>query len=143
MFAMISGIAVMALVMGVVSSELYALLGAVSFAQKQVGSLVTRAKVAWARYEWASPMLHELAAHDAGVDPAYKASYAVAVFGGVLTALAVGHFAGALEGMSAMEALGAAALTAGGFFGSAYGRAFMAHRERVERAIQEGTWVLN
>lgn len=143
MFAMISGVVVMALVMSVVSSELYALLGAVGYARKQGGSLATQAKMALARYEWASPLLHELAAHDAGVDPAYKASYAVALFGGVLTALAVGHYAGALGGMSAMEALGAAALTAGGFFGSAYGRAFMAHRERVERAVQEGTWVLN
>jgi hypothetical protein len=143
MFAVISSVVVMAVAMAVVSSELYAALGAVGYAKRQAGSLVTRAKVAWARYEWASPLLHELAAHDAGVDPAYKASYAVAVFGGVLTALAVGHFAGALGGMSAMEALGAATLTAGGFFGSAYGRAFMAHRERVERAVQEGTWVLN
>jgi hypothetical protein len=120
------GFVLLAALMAVVSSEVYALLHAVHYAVKQGGGW----RVGMARYEWASPLLHERASADAGREPAYRASRVVGVFAAAATVMA---FAGA----SFYVAVGAAVLAACAFGAAAYGKAFVAHRSMVSKEIEE------
>ena len=129
MFAnQVFGLVFLAAVMAVVSSEVYAALHALHYAVKQEGSLVRRAAIALARYEWASPLFHETACMAAERKPAYRASLVMAVFGAAAALMA---YAGA--GMYVVG--GAATLAAAGFGCVAYGKAFMAHRTAVREEI--------
>ncbi|MFM9433555.1 hypothetical protein ACFDR9_000596 [Janthinobacterium sp. CG_23.3] len=69
-----------AVVMGVVSSEVYALLKAAEYGQKAKAMGVLKAgpmSVTTARYIWSSPLLHEFFYAEVGKKPAYRASIPV------------------------------------------------------------------
>ena len=111
--------------MAVVSTEVYSVLHGLHYAVKEGGGW----RVALARYQWASPLFHEVASTDAGREPAYRASRVAGVFAAAVTMLA---FAGA----SLYVAVGAAVLVAASFGAAAYGRAFFAQRNLVNKEIE-------
>jgi len=123
------GVVLMVAVCAVVSSEVYALLHAVHYAVKQQGSLVRRFEIGLARYEWASPALHETACVAAGREPAYRASVVFLVWAGALALLAF-----AVQ-PPLVVMLGAATLVAAAFGAASYGKAFLAHRSTVHEEI--------
>lgn len=120
------GLVVLAALMAVVSTEFYSMLHGLHYAVKEGGGW----RVALARYQWASPLFHELASVDAGREPAYRASRVVGVFAAAVTVMA---FAGA----SFYVAGGAAVLVTASFGAAAYGKAFFAHRNLVSKEIEE------
>lgn len=110
--------------MAVVSQEVFSALHGIHYAVKEGGGW----RVAMTRYQWASPLFHEVAAREQGEDPAYRASRIVGVFGAASALLA---FAGA--GMYVTG--GAAVLVACAYGAAAYGTAFVAQRSMVSEEI--------
>lgn len=120
----------LAALMALVRAEVYAGLHAWHYASKHEGTLTSRAKVALARYQWASPAFHEVQRKGIGQKPAYRASLVMLVWLVTATLAAV-----MLDGAPMMLALGMATLVATAFGGATYGRAFIAHRASVQREI--------
>lgn len=142
MFANLVMFGILALVCAVVSSEVYAALKAVEYARKQSGlTLVRKASVAWARYQWASFLWHELFCDDIGKAPAYRVSTPLAIWAGMMAAH-VGAFYGFGIEVAPWQMMGSSLATAAGFFVAAYGRGFLAAREDVARQVEQGTWQL-
>jgi hypothetical protein len=126
MFVMESafGMVFLAALMAVVSSEVYAALHGAHYAVKDGGGW----RVAVARYQWASPLWHEVAQREQGNSPAYRASRVVGVLGAAAAVLA-------FTGASFYVAAGAAVLVAASFGAAAYGQAFVMHRATVQEEI--------
>ena len=141
MFSTLSMLAFLALVMYFVSSECYALLGAVGYASKQKGSLLRKVSIGHARYQWASPLFHADFAESIGQAPAYRV-FPILMLS--LTAICVFIPLNMLHVTAvAMADVAGVALFAGlGMFVSLYGKAFVAHRAHVATQIEQGTWAL-
>jgi hypothetical protein len=128
MFAInLFGIVFMAALAALVSSEVHAALYAVHFARKEGGGW----RVALARYQWASPLWHEVASADAGHRAAYRASYVAGVWLVAAAALTL-----SVDAPFIVD-LGVATLAAAGFGVVAYGKAFMQHRSMVRNEIED------
>ena len=142
MFANVLVFALMAFVMVIVSSEVYAALKAVQYAKQQQNvSMVNRLRVAVARYEWSSVLLHEFYHESVGKQPAYRASAILFVWAGVMAAH-VGAVLGLGLDVAPVVMMGSAFAAGVGFFAFAYGPAFLSRREDVTRQTQAGTWQL-
>lgn len=138
------GFILAAVVMAVVSSELYALLKAGEYA-KSVESPefwgMSRKSMAWARYLWASPLLHEFFCARLGTKPAYRTSIPFMI---LVTAVS---FRQGFENIgfvtpTVLEVAGIAMVISLSFFAAAYGKAFVAARKDVEQQTKDGTWAV-
>ena len=119
------GLVFLAAVMAVVSSEVFSALHGIHYAVKEGGGW----RVALTRYQWASPLFHEVACSAAGREASYRASRVVGVFGAA--AVLMGY-----AGADMYVAGGAAVLAACAFGAATYGKAFVAHRTVVRQEIE-------
>ena len=140
MFANVLMFVVLALVMFVVSQEVYAMLKAVEYASKCDVSIGSKCKAAVLRWLWSSIVLHELFMADMEKKPAYRVSVPLFVAFTMFALLtAVTTWSGVVE-LTAAQALLPSIAVGCGYFAVAYGKAFIAARKDVAQQTEDVTW---
>ena len=136
MYAHIAQIITLAIVIAAVSAEFTAVLQAFSYMRKQKPMpLSLYWKVLVVRWQWASPMFHEVYRQRIGKDPAYRVSKALKVFALAQSTFLLAHVLGD-QMITLRLTFDASVIVASGYFLGAYGKSFYRQRAAVMAQVK-------
>jgi len=136
MYAHITQIITLAIVIAAISAELTAVLQAFSYMRKQKPMpLSFYWKVLVVRWQWASPLFHEVYRRRIGQDPAYCVSRALYAYAVTQATFLLAHVLGD-KMISLRLTLDASVVVAAGYFLGADGKAFYKQRANVMALVK-------
>jgi hypothetical protein len=136
MYAHIAQIITLAIVIAAVSAELNAVLQAFNYMRKQRPMpLSFYWKVLVIRWQWASPLFHEVYRKRIGQDPAYRVSKALKVYALAQATFLLAHVLGD-QMISLRLTFDASVVVAASYFVAAYGKSFYHQRAAVMAQVK-------